>query len=460
MINPKNTKSRRSFLKTAGTGALCAPYIGWKTTANGAAPSGNIRYAAFGTNGRAWGNIQSMAGVPNATLVAAAEVDLGRAGNVAKGFPDAKIYQDWRELLENEANNFDVAVVATPDHMHAPISMSAMQLGKHCYCEKPLTRTLHEARVLREFAAANNLTTQMGIQVGSSVGNKTGVKWLREEAIGKVKEVHSMNPKSWGSMSPLPDRVDEVPGKLNWDMWIGVSKKRPFIAREFHPSNWRKRIGFGTGTLGDMGCHIYHPWFQGLNQPVTLSVTSHGPGPVDADSWPLNGMVHHKMKGNNLSDGDFDFTWYDGNQLPPKNVYDAVGGVTKNDKGQNVSNVPRSGSVVIGTNGAMVIPHGGAGIPTIYRDGKKVEETPEKAEAGSHHKDFVAHIRGETKEKPVANWDYAGPMTEAVLLGTVAMRLPAQELKWDDAAGKFTNSEKANALVHDKYREGWDVKGI
>ena len=454
----KNT--RRSFLKTAAAGALAAPYIGWKTTANGAPPSGNIRYAAFGTNGRAWGNITSMAGVENATLVAAAEVDLRRADNVGKGFPEAKIYQDWRELLEKEADNFDIAVVATPDHMHAPISMSAMQLGKHCYCEKPLTRTLHESRMLREYAAANNITTQMGIQVGSSAGNKTGVKWLREGAIGKVTEVHSMNPKSWGSMEPLPDRTDEPPASLNWDYWIGVSKKRSFITAQFHPSSWRRRIGYGTGTLGDMGCHIYHPWFQGLNQPITLSVTSHGAGPVDADSWPLNGKVHHRMKGNDLTKGDFDFTWYDGNQRPPRHVYDAVGGMTKNSEGEETSAVPGSGSVVIGTNGAMVIPHGGAGIPTIYVDGKLLEQTPDQAEAGSHHKDFIAAIRGETSEKPIANWDYAGPMSEAVLLGTVAQRLPGTELAWDDADGKFTNSEDANALVHDKYREGWEVKGI
>ena len=244
--------SRRNFLK-ASVGTIAAPYIGWKTTANGAPPSGNIRYAAFGTNGRAWGNISSMAGVENATLVAAAEIDLKRADKVGKGFPDAKIYQDWRELLEKEADNFDVAVVATPDHMHAPISMSAMQLGKHCYCEKPLTRTLHEARSLREYAAANNLTTQMGIQVGSGQGNKTAVKWLREGIVGKVKSVHSMIGKSWGSTKSLPVREDEIPASLDWDGWIGVGKKRSYLAGEFHPAQWRKRIGFGTGTLGRHG---------------------------------------------------------------------------------------------------------------------------------------------------------------------------------------------------------------
>ena len=172
----------------------------------------------------------------------------------------------------------------------------------------------------------------------------------------------------------------------------------------------------------------------------------------------MNGKVHHKMKGNDQTEGDFDFTWYDGSQFVDQWVIDALGGTTKNDKGKDVHNVPRNGSVVIGTTGALVIPHGG--MPTLFRDGKKVNETPDPADAGSHHKDFVAHIRGETSEKPVANWDYAGPMSEAVLLGTVAQQLAGKELAWDEAAGKFTNSEDANALVHDTYREGWEVKGI
>lgn len=440
--------SRRQFLKTAT--ALAAPYIGWKTTSNGQSPNEALRYACFGSNGRAWGNITSMAGVPNCTLVAVAEVDRTRLTNVSKGFPDAKVYADWRELLDKEGGNIDVILVATPDHQHAPITMAGMQLGKHAYCEKPMTRTLHEARVIREYAEANGLMTQMGIQVSSSTGNRTAVDLLQKGVVGKVKAVHSMNPKSWGSMAALPDREDPIPEGLDWEQWIGVAKMRPYLKGEFHPSNWRKRIGYGTGTLGDMGCHIYHPWFAGLNKPVTLSVTSHGPGPVDADSWPLNAKVHHRMRGNDLSDGDFDFTWYDGNQFPDETVFAAVGGK---------ANVPNSGSVVIGVSGALVIPHGGGG-PKIYRDGKVSEEAIEAVPSEDHHKNFASAIRGEIKEKPRANFSYAGPMTEAVLLGTVAMRLPGTELKWNDAAGKFEGNEAANALIHDAYRQGWEVKGI
>lgn len=443
--------SRRRFLKTTAGTALAAPWIGWKSTASGEAPSKDLRFANFGAGGRAWSDLTAMDGVDNTTLVAAADVDTVRSAKFHETYPDTPFYTDWRKLLDEKAKEIDAVVIGTPDHMHAPIAMAAMQLGKHVYAEKPMSRTLLEARRLREFAAENKLVTQMGNQLASGSGNRTAVRLLREGVVGKVKEVHSMNPKSWGSMSPLPDTAEEPPETLSWNDWIGVGKMRPFIPREFAPGQWRKRIGFGTGTLGDMGCHIYHTWFMGLNNPVTLSVTSHGPAPIDDDSWPLNAKVHHRMKGNDQTTGDFDFTWYDGTQLPPEHVAKAVGAV---------ENVPRSGSVVIGTNGALAIPHGGAGIPSIYRDGVLSDETIEPEPSDNHHGNFADAIRGDISEKPRCNFDYSGPMTEAVLLGCVAMRLHGKTLEWDDAAGAFKGSDAANAMIHDTYREGWEVKGL
>lgn len=443
--------SRRRFLKTTAGTALAAPWIGWKSTASGEAPSKDLRFANFGAGGRAWSDLTAMDGVDNTTLVAAADVDMVRSAKFHETYPDTPFYTDWRKLLDEKAKEIDAVVIGTPDHMHAPIAMAAMQLGKHVYAEKPMSRTLLEARRLREFAAENKLVTQMGNQLASGSGNRTAVRLLCEGVVGKVKEVHSMNPKSWGSMSPLPDTAEEPPETLSWDDWIGVGKMRPFIPREFVPGQWRKRIGFGTGTLGDMGCHIYHTWFMGLNNPVTLSVTSHGPAPIDDDSWPLNAKVHHRMKGNDQTTGDFDFTWYDGTQLPPEHVAKAVGAV---------ENVPRSGSVVIGTNGALAIPHGGAGIPSIYRDGVLSDETIEPEPSDNHHGNFADAIRGDISEKPRCNFDYSGPMTEAVLLGCVAMRLQGKTLEWDDAAGAFKGSDAANAMIHDTYREGWEVKGL
>ncbi|MEZ5433987.1 MAG: Gfo/Idh/MocA family oxidoreductase [Verrucomicrobiales bacterium] len=372
-MKPERPSSRRSFLKTAAGATLAAPWIGWKSTANGQAPSKEVRYAAFGSNGRAWGNITSMAGVSGVTLVAVAEIDTSRAGNVTKGFPDAKVYQDWRQLLDKEAGNIDAVLVATPDHMHAPIALSGMQLGKHAYCEKPLTRTLHEARVLAAYAAENRLATQMGIQVGSSNGNRTSVQALRDKLVGKVLSVHSMVGKSWGSDKPLPEREDVVPATLNWDQWLGVGKKRSFISGEFHPSNWRKRIGYGTGTLGDMGCHIYHPWFMGLGAPTPLRVTSQGVGPVDGDSWPLNSRVHYLMAGNEFTGRHFRSSpgmtaapalatmWRQRSVVTPRMTK-----ATRNPM------CPAAAAWSSARARALVIPHGG--MPTLYVDGKAVKD--------------------------------------------------------------------------------------
>lgn len=189
---------------------------------------------------------------------------------------------------------------------------------------------------------------------------------------------------------------------------------------------------------------------MGLHQPRTLEVTSLGPAPVDADSWPLNAKVHHRMQGNEQTDGDFDFTWYDGTKLPPESLSELVG---------TIENIPTSGSLVASTTGALVIPHGG-GTPVLYRDGVASPGEIEMLESQHHHRNFADAIRGEISEKPLTRFDYAGPMTEAVLLGTVAMRLPGETLAGDEAGGRFTNSKAANALLHRAYREGHEVTGL
>ena len=450
----QQNKSRRTFVKTALTSTIAAPWIGWKSTANGN-PSDHIRFVCFGANGRAWSNISEMSSqVANAKLVAVAEVDVNRTNHVKKNHPDAKIYQDWRQLLDKEENNFDAAIVATPDHMHGPIAMSSMQLGKHTYGEKPLTRTLHECRQLQNFAAANpKLATQMGNQVSSAHSNRSGVKWLREGIVGKVTSVHSVNPKSWGQLGPLTGQVIQPPENLDWEIWNGGRPKADYIERAYHPSNWRKRLDYGTGTLGDMGCHIYHPWFMGLKQPETLEITSHGPGPhKDLKSWPTNSKIHYRMKGNDLTDGDFDFTWYDGSERFPKEVLDALGG--------DPNSLPKSGSVVIGTEGVLVLFHSFTALPKLYKSGAIAEISSDPAPKTAHHLNWSEGIRSDNAQKPICNWSYAGPMTEAVLLGTVASRLPGETLKWNSKELTFAGKTRANNFVKESYRPGWEIKGM
>ncbi|MDF1753390.1 MAG: Gfo/Idh/MocA family oxidoreductase [Verrucomicrobiales bacterium] len=451
----KNITSRRQFVRTAVASSLAAPWVGWKSTANAGNPSDQIRFVCFGANGRAWANIKEMTEqVPNAKLVAVADVDLNRTNHVQKHHPEAKIYQDWRQLLDKEEKNFDAAIVATPDHMHGPIAMSTMQLGKHTYGEKPLTRTLHECRALQNFAAENpKLVTQMGNQVASAASNASAVKWLREGIVGKVKTVHSVNPKSWGETGPLEGKIVAPPETVDWEVWNGVRPVANYIDKAYHPFQWRKRLDYGTGTLGDMGCHIYHPWFMGLNQPATLEITSLGPGPhPDLNSWPIDSKIHYRMAGNDQTDGDFDFFWYDGSQSFPEEIQKLLGGDPKN--------LPRSGSVVVGTEGVLVLYHSFTELPKLYRSGVEVEIESEPVEATAHHLNWSEGIRNDDSEYPTCKWSYAGPMTEAVLLGTIASRLPGETLKWDSENLKFPGGTTANQYIKEDYRSGWEITGM
>ena len=218
--------SRRAALKRMAAAGLAAPFV-FRTTA-GAAPSETVRHASFGANGQALSDIEALTASKNLKLVAVAEVDLSRAAAVKKLFPDVTVYQDWRELLDKE-KNLNSVNVSTPDHMHAPITMRAMQQGLNVYTQKPLTQTIYETRQLTKAAKDKKLVTQMGIQIHSHAVHKTVVALVQAGAIGKVKEVHSWSGKGWGDKNPRPDRSDPVPPELNWDDWLGVAAERPFI---------------------------------------------------------------------------------------------------------------------------------------------------------------------------------------------------------------------------------------
>src|SRR5437764_345755 len=259
----KSPANRRSFLKTLGASALAAPFITRGLMAQ--SPNSVLRHASFGAAGMAGYDITELTKFPQLHLVAVAEVDLNRTVELKKKFPDVKVYQDWRQLLEKEAKNIDSVNVSTPDHMHAPIGMSAMQLGKHVYGQKPLAHDLYEVRKLSEFARQKGLVTQMGIQIHSVGHYRMASRLIQSGVIGKIKEVHSWCPKSWGDPAPRPEITGPVPENFDWNLWLGVCADRPYIAGEYyHPANWRKRLDFGTGTIGDMGCHIFDPVFDSL----------------------------------------------------------------------------------------------------------------------------------------------------------------------------------------------------
>lgn len=443
-MNILASHTRRSFLKRLGLIGATAP---WVTARIGrAAANETIRHASFGASGMAAADIESITRHPAVKLVAVADVDMDRASAVRQKFPDVRIYQDWRVLLEKE-KDLDTVNVSTPDHMHAPIAMSAIQLGKHVHCQKPLTHDIYETRQLTLAARDKKVVTQMGIQIHSASEYRLAVRLIQDLAIGKVKEVHTWSNKKWGDPSPRPNRVDPVPPGLNWDFWLGVAEERPFIGDGYyHPGNWRKRLDFGTGTFGDMGCHIYDPVFCALALSAPLSVRSEGPAP-NQWNWAINARIHYVFPGTKYTDGNtVRVTWYDGDERPPKDVQALLG----------EEPMPDQGSIFIGTKGVMLLPH--IGPPRLLPEAQFESYPTPRVQGDNHWIQWVNACRGEGKAS--ANFDYSGPLTETVLLGGVATHFPQTTLEWDSGALKFKNNNDANRYVRRTYRKGWEVKGL
>jgi predicted dehydrogenase len=435
---------RRSFLRQTAAAGLAAP--AFLRDLRSAPPGESLRLASFGAGGMAYHTLNSIATHPNVRLTCVAEVDATRLERVRRQYPDVKVYDDWRRMLDREHKDLDIACVGTPDHMHAPIAMTAMELGLHVYVQKPLTHDIYEARRLAEMARKKKLVTQMGIQRHSSAEYRTAVELVQSGAIGKVKEVHSWSEKKWGDPDPVPDRSDPVPAGLNWDLWIGVAEPRPFLTGYYHPVNWRKRIDFGTATFGDMGCHIFDPVFASLRLTAPLSVRSEGPPPT-AHNWPINSVIHYVFPGTKFTAGKtVNITWYDGDERPPREVQALIG----------TTPLPGQGSILIGTKGVMLLPHVGT-VALLPEEQFRDYKIPE-IEEGDHYHQWVDAVLG--KGKASAGFDYAAPLTESVLLGPAATRFPHTTLEWNAAKLKFRNSSEASAHVRRKYRSGWSVAGL
>jgi predicted dehydrogenase len=437
--------TRRQALRAAAGAALAAPFVYRKGMA--AAPIETVRLAAIGAGGQGESDLRALTASKNLKLVAIADVDPNHAGRMIKAHPDAKLYSDWRKLLDGQ-KEIDAVLVSTPDHTHAPATMRAMQLGKHVYTQKPLTQTLYEARQLAKVAAEKKLVTQMGIQVHSAAVHKTIVKVIQDGTIGKVKEVHSWSGKDWGDRNPKPTRTDPVPANFDWSQWLGVAADRPFIGGQYyHPGNWRKRLDFGTGTFGDMGCHILDPVFGSLALTYPTSVRGTSGGPVDV-SWGLDNVVEYTYPGTKYTADELKLTWYDYKQRPGPDVAALIPG--KRFSGQ--------GSIFIGTEGVLHSRYGDKEGTSLYPADKFKDYKFPEIKSDDHYLQWVEAIRGNGTTS--APFSYAGPLTELVLIGCLATRFQNQTLAWDSANMKVTNVAAANQFVRKTYRKGWEVEGL
>jgi predicted dehydrogenase len=428
---------RRSFL-------LTAPFFVRELLSK--PPSSTLRLASFGASGMAFSTLDGIASHPKVKLVCVAEVDSERLDKVKTKYPEARLYQDWREMLRKERGQIDAACVGTPDHMHAPQAISSMRLGLPVYVQKPLAHDIHEIRTLMKMARAKKLPTQMGIQIHSRREYKTAVGLIQSGAIGKVKEVHTWSEKKWGDLAKLPTTPDPVPDGFNWDLWLGVAAARPFVKDVYHPGNWRKRLDFGTATFGDMGCHILDPVFGALELGSPVSIRSEGGAP-NGESWALDTLIRYVFPGTRFtSEKTVAVTWYDGDRVPPEEVRALLGAMK----------FPGQGSIFIGTKGQMLLPH--IAMPVLLPSEDFPGYAMPQSESTNHYFEFAEAVLGNGKTS--ASFDFSGPLTEAVLLGPLATHFPNTTLEWHGRKARFANSPEANGLVRRKYREGWSVAGL
>jgi predicted dehydrogenase len=403
-----------------------------------------LRLAAVGVGGMGAADLNSLASHPRLKVVALCDVDSGNLAAAAKRYPGALLFADWREMLKELGDECDAISVSTPDHTHAPVSVEAMRRGKHVYCQKPLTHSVHEARQLRLEADKAGVVTQMGTQIHSATEYRTAARLIQQGAIGPVSAVHSWSDKSWAYEGPDPV-PGEPPTNLDWDLWLGTAPYRPYAAGHYHPANWRRWSDFGCGTMGDMAIHILDPVFTALKLASPLQVRSQSPVAAAA-TFGLKNRVSYSFPGTEYTTDSVTLDWYDGGLRPDTTDWPLAAG----------QGLPGQGSMFIGTKGYLLLPH--VGMPQLLPAKSFANYVIEPAAGGDHYHLWVDACLG--GPATTAGFDYAGPLTESVLLGVLANRFPHIDLQWDAEQLQITNHEVANGGIQRPYRAGWEIVGL
>jgi predicted dehydrogenase len=440
--------TRRDFLKqSAAVGA--AWWVGSHSNlhAQERSPLERVNFACIGTGGK--GDSDSNDASNHGNIVALCDIDDQRleikARKLASRFPEIKRYNDYRQMLEELGDQVDAVTVSTPDHVHAPASVMAMRLGKHCFCQKPLTWSVQEARVMREVAAEKKVATQMGNQGTSHDGLREAVEIIRSGALGEVREVHIWtNRPIWPQGEGRPEGSDPVPKHIHWDLFLGPAPERPYVNNVYHPFKWRGWLDFGTGALGDMACHTANMAVMAMDlfDPETVDVAESS-GIVENETYPkYSTLVFQFPARKNLP--PCKMTWYDGGKRPPQELL----------MGEKLAN---SGSLLVGSEGSLYSPddYGSSYVllpKDKFADFKKPEQTLPRSPG--HFEEFVRACKG--GEPAMSNFDYAGRLTETILLGNVAMRA-GQKIEWDAKAGKVKNLPDFTGGITREYRSGFSI---
>lgn len=401
-------------------------------SAAGADSAEPLKLAIIGVANRGASNLS---GVSSQAIVALCDVDADYLRATGEKYPDAARYSDYRKLLD-EVDDLDGVVVSTPDHHHAVASMRAIERGLHVYCEKPLTHTVGEARALAEAARKKGVATQMGTQIHAQPNYRRVVELVRAGTIGPIRRVHVWVGKGWGATS-MPQPSGEAPERLAWDLWLGPAAERGYTPK-LHPAQWRRYRDFGAGTLGDMGCHYMDLpfWALGLKYPV--EVRAEGPK-ADSECCPLGLKVRYLFPESDQHP-ELELTWYDGD-LTPKQLEGMP--------------APRgSGVLFVGDQGMLFADYGSWRLFPEDKFGDFEPPEPTIPNSPGHYVEWFNACRGGSPA--LCNFDYAGPLTESVLLGTVSHRV-GRTLQWQADRLTCAGDAEATALIQKSYREGWSI---
>ncbi|MSU34258.1 MAG: Gfo/Idh/MocA family oxidoreductase [Pedosphaera sp.] len=443
--------TRRRFIQSTARAATVFTILK-SGSARTYAANEKLNIASIGAGGQAAGDIGQLA---SQNIVALCDVDWRHAAGTFAKFPDAKKFKDYRKMLDTIHSEVDAVIVGTPDHHHFFASMAAVRLGKHVYCEKPLTHSVWEARELTQTAREAKVATQMGNQAQASEETRRLQEFVMDGVIGPIREVHIWTDRPsrglfaeyWPQGVTRPSDSPAVPDTLDWDLWLGPAPWRPYHPA-YLPAKWRGWLDFGTGALGDIACHYFDPVFRALKLGAPISVEASSTR-VNEETYPLGSMVTYQFPARGEMPA-LKLVWYDGGLRPPRPPQ-------MQDKDP------------MGDNGHLLV--GDKGIITtdwskwrIYPEklAREYGEPPKRLpRSPGHHQEWINACKGGPKAG--SNFDWAGPMTETVLLGNVALRKQLRErltlapLKWDPEKGAFSNVSEANQFLRREYRPGWTV---
>jgi len=450
--------SRRHFVGAAAAVAAFT-YVPKRVLGQAGGDSANnkLNIAGIGVGGQGGSDIN---GVSSENIAFLCDVDLDRASGTIKRHPNAKIYRDFRVMLEKEAKNIDAVVIGAPDHIHAPAAIMAMKMGKHVYCEKPMAHTIYEARRMTQVAKETGVVTQMGNQGHAGEGLRLYREFIQDGAIGTVREVHVWSDRAgtaerpwWPQGIGRPTQTIPVPEHLDWHLWLGPARWRPYAKfpngrggeATYVPFNWRGWWDFGCGAVGDMAVHNADPAFFALDLDAPTAVEAETSG-VNDETLPIWNIIRFEFpaQGNRPA---IRMTWYDGSKLPPR--------PDDLEEGRRLGD---NGILFVGDKGKLL---GGshAGVPRLIPEARMKEygKPPQTLpRSPGHHKEWIDACKAGKPQDAKSGFWYAGPFTEALLVGNLAVRLQ-KRVEWDAKAMRSPNCPEADNYITKFYRAGYSI---